>query len=99
MTILLAPQGKGATIPYNGRWQKWVSIAASVATALFNRKLAKIAAATGVTLDEDMVGLFDCRVGVFDSDLEASALLLWRAYDCGVNAAQDACHHNDAPPE
>jgi len=99
MTIILAPSKQRATVPYNGRWQKWISIAASVATGLFNRKLKKVADAKGVALEEDMVGLFDCRIGNFDSELEASALLLWRAYDCGVNAAQDACHHNGAPPE
>lgn len=104
MTIVLAPRrslpnGRHADFPYNGRVQKWVSIAASVATALFNRLLGRLAASKGITLDDDLIAHFDCRVGVFDSEEEATALVLWRAYDCSVNCTQDACYHNGAPPE
>jgi len=104
MTVLLAPRrqlenGQHVDFPYNGRVQKWVSIAASVATALFNRRLGQLAAERGIELDEHLNAHFDCRVGVFDSELEATSLLLWRAYDCGVNCAQDACYHQGSPPE
>jgi len=103
MTVILAPRrelpdGEHIDFPYKGRVQKWVSIAASVATALFNRRLMRLAAERGVQLDEDLIAHFDCHVGSFDTEEEATALLVWRAYDCSVNCAHDACCHTGAPP-
>jgi len=39
-----------------------------------------------------MLARFDCRVGNYDSEREATSVLLWRAYDCGVNGVSDAVH-------
>lgn len=102
MTVFFTPRrakkdGTRTDFPYKGRVQKWVSIAASITTALFNRKLWTLAVEKGVVLNPDVVTLFDCRVGIFDSEAEALGLLLWRAYHCSVNSAQDACHHHRAP--
>ena len=36
---------------------------------------------------------FDCRLGVYNSQKSAVSLLLWRAYDSGVNGVQDAVFH------
>lgn len=88
---LLAPPGNVAS--YKGRVAKWLSVSASIATAILNRHLGRMAEEKGVILSDHQSALFDCRVGLFDSELEATALLLWRAFDCGVNGAQDACYH------
>lgn len=102
MTLLFSPgrqlsDGSVVEFMHKGRVQKWVSISASVATALFNRQLTKLAEAKGVKLDDRAVAHFDSRVGLFDSQDEALPLVLWRAYDCSVNCAQDACHYAGAP--
>lgn len=102
IVVLLSPRrmledGRQLDFPFAGRVQKWVSIAASVATALFNRRLGNLAAERGVALDESMVAHFRCRVGVFNSELEASALLLSRAHHCSTKSLQDACSDSDAP--
>jgi len=36
---------------------------------------------------------FDCRLGHYGTREEAMSLILWRAYDCGVNGISDAVHH------
>jgi hypothetical protein len=46
---------------------------------------------------------FDCRMAVWNSPREAFMLVLWRAYDCGVNGVSDAVYnergqkHESAP--
>ena len=40
-----------------------------------------------------MLAVFDCRLGSYDTADEAMGLVLWRAYDCGVNGVSDAVHH------
>ncbi|CAL1139989.1 unnamed protein product [Cladocopium goreaui] len=104
MTILMFPRtiGRGGQPfewPHKGRIQKWVSIGASLVTALFNRRLERLAQQRGVALPEDVVAHFDCRAGLFDTEKEALSLILWRAYDCSVNCVQDACHLQGAPVE
>ena len=42
---------------------------------------------TPVTLE------FDCRMAVWDTALDAFQLVLWRAYDCGVNGVSDAIYN------
>ncbi|CAJ1397615.1 unnamed protein product [Effrenium voratum] len=104
MTVILSPRnisrnGEVMGWPHNGRIQKWVSIAASIATALVNRRLLSLAQERGMVLPADALAHFDCRAGLFDTEAEASALLLWRAFDCSVNCVQDCCHHAQAPLE
>ena len=104
MTILLTPRlttaaGAARDWPHGGRVQKWLSIGASVVTALFNRKLAQMAEERGMQLPGDIIAHFDCRVGEFDSLQDALALMLWRAFDCSVNCVQDGAHHAGAPIE
>jgi tRNA(His) 5'-end guanylyltransferase len=41
---------------------------------------------------------FDCRMAVWTSEREAFKLILWRAYDCGVNGVSDACHNQKGRP-
>ena len=36
---------------------------------------------------------FDSRIGVYDTPRSAFRLILWRAYDCSVNAVSDAVYH------
>ena len=36
--------------------------------------------------------VFDCRMGVYDTLAEAFKLILWRAYDCGVNGLSSAIY-------
>ncbi|CAE7462512.1 unnamed protein product [Symbiodinium pilosum] len=104
MTILLTPRlttttGAAQDWVHGGRVQKWLSIGASVVTALFNRRLAQMAEERGIELPDNVIAHFDCRVGEFDSLDEALALILWRAFDCSVNCVQDGCHHGGAPIE
>ncbi|CAE6961345.1 unnamed protein product [Symbiodinium natans] len=104
MTILLCPRqttkaGAARDWPHGGRVQKWLSIGASIVTALFNRKLEQMAEKRGMQLPHDIIAHFDCRLGEFDSLQEALALLLWRSFDCSVNCLQDGAHHAGAPLE
>eukprot|EP00929_Paragymnodinium_shiwhaense_P098967 TRINITY_DN60509_c0_g1_i1.p1 TRINITY_DN60509_c0_g1~~TRINITY_DN60509_c0_g1_i1.p1 ORF type:complete len:441 (-),score=95.27 TRINITY_DN60509_c0_g1_i1:134-1393(-) len=93
LTVLLPP----GTRKYDGSMNTWVSVAASVASGVFNRKLGLLAQKHQVALDDVMLATFDCRVGVFDSAGEAWALVLWRVNDCNVNSASDAIKFTDAP--
>ena len=104
MTVLLTPRlttktGLARDWIHGGRVQKWLSIGASVVTALFNRRLAQMAEEQGMELPDNVIAHFDCRVGEFNSAEEALALVLWRAFDCSVNCVQDGCHHAGAPIE
>lgn len=97
MTVLLHPasvvRGEQQCHLYGGRVQKICSIAASTATAVFNRRVFQLAEKRGIVLDEGFpLSHFDCRVGMFESQEEALALVLWRAADCGVNGVSDAVH-------
>ena len=42
-------------------------VTASLVTALFNRRLERLAQQRGVALPEDVVAHFDCRAGLFDT--------------------------------
>lgn len=95
MTVLVAPTIEPRI--HKGSVQSWVSIAASVASGEFNRRIASMAAQNNATLDELIVAHFDCRAGVFPTATEASALILWRASDCNVNSASDAIKFSPAP--
>lgn len=55
--------------------------------------------AADLFLSDDLLATFDCRVGAFDTEQEAFALILWRAYDCGVNGVQDKMHHLRSSPD
>jgi len=93
LTILIPPGAR----EYDGSMNTWVSVAASVSSGVFNRRLALLAQRHGVSLDEVMLAYFDCRVGVFETSTEALALVLWRVNDCNVNSASDAIKFTDAP--
>lgn len=98
MTVLLRGtrviRGEQQPHIYGGRVQKLCSIAASTATAVFNHRFWELAASAGLRLGEEVpLAHFDCRVGVFDAEEEALALVLWRAQDCGVNGVSDAVFH------
>eukprot|EP00977_Amphora_coffeiformis_P028016 scaffold34682_cov243-Amphora_coffeaeformis.AAC.13 len=99
LTVLIAPQnvsernGVQQSHPYNGRVQKLCSLAAATVTARFNFGLLQICTKAGKPAPEDgFLATFDCRVGVYDTKEEAVSLLLWRAYDSGVNGVSDAVH-------
>eukprot|EP00656_Telonema_subtile_P030698 TRINITY_DN33681_c0_g1_i1.p1 TRINITY_DN33681_c0_g1~~TRINITY_DN33681_c0_g1_i1.p1 ORF type:complete len:324 (+),score=122.48 TRINITY_DN33681_c0_g1_i1:156-1127(+) len=85
----------------NGRVLKWCTNAASFVTALFNHRLAAHCKAKEVELPAKLLPTFDCRMGCFQNEQQATGLLLWRAYDSGVNGISDAVHqckaeHKDA---
>merc|ERR1712224_106436 len=97
MTVLIPPasvvRGEQQCYFHRGRVQKLCSTAASTVTALFNRRVFQLAEQRGVMLGEEFpLCHFDCRVGTFESEEEAMALVLWRAQDCGVNGVSDAVH-------
>eukprot|EP00746_Dinoflagellata_sp_MGD_P073109 gnl/MRDRNA2_/MRDRNA2_29676_c0_seq1.p1 gnl/MRDRNA2_/MRDRNA2_29676_c0~~gnl/MRDRNA2_/MRDRNA2_29676_c0_seq1.p1 ORF type:complete len:359 (+),score=54.44 gnl/MRDRNA2_/MRDRNA2_29676_c0_seq1:54-1130(+) len=97
MTVLIRPanvvRGEQQCHLYGGRVQKLCSISASTVTAMFNRRVFQVAEKHGIILNESFpLSHFDCRVGAFESQKEAIALVLWRAQDCGVNGVSDAVH-------
>jgi len=74
---------------------KICTVAASFVTAVFNHELSKLCRDKGLEeLEINLLPTFDCRMGCFDSFEEVFSLILWRAYDCGVNGISDAVHHN-----
>ena len=123
-------RGKQENHPYNGRVQKIGSLAASLATSVFCRRIIELhnklrehegagacaseaeedgsaltksmwateAAPMEVDLAQGLLPTFDCRVGSYGTELEATSLLLWRGYDCCVNSVSDAVHHSRFPP-
>ncbi|CAB9500138.1 tRNAHis guanylyltransferase [Seminavis robusta] len=97
MTVLVAPtsivRGERQPHMYNGRLQKLCSLAAATVTARFNYELMALCA--GKKEVDTMAVLqslptFDCRVGVYGTKEQAISLILWRSYDCGINATSDA---------
>ena len=99
ITVLIAPTSivRGEQQPhiYSGRVQKLVSLASSIVTAQFNHEIANLCGKSALE-DIDQVGLiatFDCRLGAYDTQEEATGILLWRGYDCGVNGVSDAVFH------
>ena len=98
MTLLLAPTAPrrdGGHEPhiYNGRVLKLCTMAAATVTALFNYRIGDICRAKGVAHDRAILAAFDCRIGSYATREEAMSLVLWRAYDSGVNGVSDAVHH------
>lgn len=100
--------GERFTHEFNGRVQKIASLAAAHATSVFNYELMKACGACKdedvdeggeekavkpVPFTAALLATFDCRIGVFDSEEEALALLLWRSFDCAVNGVSDRIHH------
>jgi len=100
MTIVIKPASVAGRPPvqqphmYNGRVSKLTSLAAATATATFCRRLFEVAAELGIDPpSQSELPTFDCRIGSYATGREAIGLLLWRAYDCGVNGVSDAVHH------
>lgn len=46
-----------------------------------------------IVIGKEPVVFFDCRMAVWDSLKDAFGLILWRAYDCGVNGLSDAVYN------
>jgi len=97
MLVLLTPASvvRGVQQPHlnNGRVLKLCTHAAAHVTALFNHKIQELCTARHLILKEACLATFDCRLGQYGSLEEAMGLLLWRAYDCGVNGVSDAVFH------
>jgi len=93
LTVLIAPtpvvRGERQAHAYKGRIQKLCSIAAATVTACFHDEFRK-----RNLKGTDALATFDCRVGSFDTEDQALAVILWRAYDCGVNGVSDAVFKN-----
>jgi len=97
MTVLIPAanivRGEQQPHSFNGRVQKIGSLAASVVTGIFNLRVMEKCTKLNITVEpKSMLARFDCRVGSYDSEKEATSVLLWRAYDCGVNGVSDAVH-------
>lgn len=88
LTVLIPPSDGERAHGHSAQF--WISTAASIATAVFNRRLEIMAANAGVNMSSLAVAYFDCRVGVFTRADDALALVLWRSNDCSVNSASDA---------
>jgi tRNA(His) 5'-end guanylyltransferase len=75
---------------FNGRRDKLLTLAASMATLRFYRNMVMKGGVDAVDVLPDAV--FDARLGVFDSLAEAFQLVVWRSYDCAVNAVSTTLH-------
>ena len=81
-----------------GKVQKLVSLAAarasaSATSALLAMRLRQYPDRMEAILQSPILIEFDCRMATWDSPSDAFQLVLWRAYDCGVNGVSDACHN------
>jgi len=98
MTLLVPPRrvirGTQEVHMYGGRVVKLCTLAAAHVTALFNFRVLDLARQKGVEWSHHDLPTFDCRLGSFASADEAVSLILWRAYDCGVNGVADAVYHS-----
>lgn len=105
ITLIMKPASviDGVQMPhmFSGRRDKLVTYGAALATQCFWRGIVKhLATKDACTVDAidrlpDMT--FDCRLGTFESLSDAFSLILWRAYDCGVNGVTSAAYHSDIP--
>jgi tRNA(His) 5'-end guanylyltransferase len=73
---------------FNGRVLKLCTLAATNVATLFNYRVSEL-----IKLEPTLLATFDCRLGIYNTFEEAISLVLWRAYDCGINGIADACHH------
>eukprot|EP00754_Rhynchopus_humris_P038041 Rhum_TRINITY_DN20730_c0_g1::Rhum_TRINITY_DN20730_c0_g1_i1::g.171982::m.171982 len=102
MTVLIPParvvRGEQQCHLRGGRVLKLCTLAAAHVTALFNHEVSGLAAAAGVSAEERgrLLAAFDCRMGAYPTLHEASALLLWRAYDSALNGVGDAVFQRGA---
>eukprot|EP00929_Paragymnodinium_shiwhaense_P123541 TRINITY_DN9752_c0_g1_i1.p1 TRINITY_DN9752_c0_g1~~TRINITY_DN9752_c0_g1_i1.p1 ORF type:complete len:365 (+),score=45.98 TRINITY_DN9752_c0_g1_i1:61-1155(+) len=93
MTVVIAPsavsRGEKAH-PHKGGAVQLCTEVAGLVTALFNAKIAHLFLEKGMRPDACLLSHFDCRLGHYGSWAEARSVLLWRAFDCSVNAVSDA---------
>ena len=75
---------------YNGRRDKLLTLCASLATQRFHRHMVLQG---GLDLMDSLPhAVFDARLGVYASLADAFELVLWRSYDCSVNAVSTTLH-------
>ena len=90
ITIIIKPtsvdQKTGLNYPHNysGRCQKLTTLGASFATQSFVRQLDDLCLEKNLPRS-DVCVMFDCRMSCTKTMEDAFRLILWRAYDCGVN--------------
>mmetsp|Transcript_20194 Transcript_20194/g.34068 ORF Transcript_20194/g.34068 Transcript_20194/m.34068 type:complete len:314 (+) Transcript_20194:54-995(+) len=75
---------------YNGRRDKLLTLCSSLATQRFHRNMVLRG---GVELMDSLpLAVFDARLGVYSNIEDAFELVLWRSYDCSVNAVSTTLH-------
>lgn len=80
---------------YNGRRDKLLTLCSSLATQRFHRSMVLCG---GVDLMDALpVAVFDARLGVYSTLADAFELVLWRSYDCSVNAVSTTLHLEPLP--
>ena len=85
--------------PFNGRYQKLISLSAAMASTEFMRQLYLFAIYKSQgkmnmeTLNKIPLVHFDCRISIWDNVKDAFQLVLWRSYDCGLNGISDAVYN------
>jgi tRNA(His) 5'-end guanylyltransferase len=91
IVIVVTPTGHDKFEHYfGGKHDKLVSLSAATASALATSYIMR----SQCVLDLILI-TFDCRMGVYDSLRDAFELVLWRAYDCGINGVSDAVYNMD----
>jgi tRNA(His) 5'-end guanylyltransferase len=97
ITLIVAPTDNPAySHPSGGRRDKLTTESAAMASVLLHRALADRSEAWSQLSVMNSAELplltFDCRIAAWPSVRSAFRLVLWRAYDCGVNGVSDAVH-------
>ena len=88
ITVVLSPDDN---IIFGGRYEKLLSISASIATAVFIRKMTSNVAFEGTSL---CAGHFDARLWNVQCEMDVVDAIMARASDCYVNAVGMIAHNS-----
>lgn len=88
LVLYADPSNLRSILPFNGKYQKLVSVLASMATAKFNALVPLY-----LQQKKDDLAFFDCRVWQVPSQEEAANCFLWREFDCNKNSISMAAQH------
>jgi tRNA(His) 5'-end guanylyltransferase len=80
---------------FGGRHDKLVSLSAAFASIESMKYLMLLNPSKIDVILHNVNILFDSRLAVWDNQRDAFQVILWRAYDCGINGISDTIHNLD----
>ena len=93
ITLVVAPSANpNYQHPSGGKRDKLTTESAALASVWLQQEMGRRCERWQDVADSCCL-TFDSRIGVYDTPRSAFRLILWRAYDCSVNAVSDAVHH------